>query len=193
MTGSLTLDPATTALVVIDLQKGILGGTTTPHAAPDVLARSVRLVKACRASGIAVVLVNVGFSADERDRLAPPVDSPNPPGKVAPGFSDLDPALEVSPDDILITKRQWGAFYGTALDLQLRRRGITTIILCGISTNVGVESTARDAWERGYAIVFAEDAMGSMNPGAHEQSMKTIFPRIGRVRRTGDIQAALPA
>ena len=164
MTGTLTLDPATTALVVIDLQKGI-----------------------------AVVLVNVGFSADERDRLAPPVDSPNPPGKVAPGFSDLDPALEVSTDDILITKRQWGAFYGTALDLQLRRRGITTIILCGISTNVGVESTARDAWERGYAILFAEDAMGSMNAGAHEHSMKTIFPRIGRVRRTGDILAALPA
>jgi len=186
------LDPRT-ALVVIDLQKGILGGTTTPHAVPDVLARSVRLVKACREKGIAVVLVNVGFSPDERDRLAPPVDSPNPPGKVAPGFSDLDPALEVSPDDILITKRQWGAFYGTALDLQLRRRGITTIILCGISTNVGVESTARDAWERSYAILFAEDAMGSMNAGAHEHSMKTIFPRIGRVRRTSDILAMLPA
>ena len=186
------IDPRTTALVVIDLQKGILGGTTTPHSAPDVLARSVQLVKACRANGVAVVLVNVGFSADERDRLAPPVDAPNPPGKVAPGFSDLDPALEVSPDDILITKRQWGAFYGTALDLQLRRRGITTIILCGISTNVGVESTARDAWERSYAIVFAEDAMSSMNPGAHEHSMKTIFPRIGRVRRTSDILGMLP-
>lgn len=191
MPEALTIDPAKTALVVIDLQRGILGGTTTPHSAQDVLARSVRLVKACREKGVAVVLVNVGFSADERDRLAPPVDSPNPPGKVAPGFSDLDPALEVSPSDILITKRQWGAFYGTALDLQLRRRGITTIILCGISTNVGVESTARDAWERSYAIVFAEDAMGSMNPGAHEQSMKTIFPRIGRVRSTDDILSVL--
>ena len=193
MTESLVLDPATTALVVIDLQRGILGRATSPHPNADVLARAAQLAAQCRKVGAAVVLVNVGFSGEEKHRLTQPVDSPNPPGKMAEGWNDLDPALAVAPNDILITKRQWGAFYGTALDLELRRRGVTTIILCGIATNVGIESTARDAWERNYALVFAEDAMASTTPGAHEFTMKTTFPRIGRVRRTGDILAALPA
>jgi nicotinamidase-related amidase len=193
MTESLVLDPKSTALVVIDLQRGIMARETFPHTVPDVLARSVRLVDSCRKAGVQVVLVNVGFSADEKDRLSQLADSPNPPGRIAPGYSDLDPALGSDPNDLLITKRQWGAFYGTALDQQLRRRGIKTIILCGIATNFGVESTARDAWERNYELVFAEDAMAGMAPGAHEFAIKTILPRLGRIRRTGDILAALPA
>ena len=193
MNESLSLDPRSTALVVIDLQRGILVRETSPHANSDVLARSVKLVTACRKAGVQVVLVNVGFSADEKDRLGQPADAPNPPGKVPPGYSDLDPSLGSAESDLLITKRQWGAFYGTALDQQLRRRGIRTIILCGIATNFGVESTARDAWERNYELVFAEDAMAGMAPGAHEFAIKTIFPRLGRIRRTGDILAALPA
>ena len=193
MNESLTLDPRSTALVVIDLQRGILARETSPHANTDVLARSVKLVTACRRAGVQVVLVNVGFSPDEKDRLSQPSDSPNPPGKVPPGYSDLDPSLGSAANDLLITKRQWGAFYGTALDQQLRRRGIKTIILCGIATNFGVESTARDAWERNYELVFAEDAMAGMAPGAHDFAIKTIFPRLGRIRRTGDILAALPA
>ena len=189
----MTLDPATTALVVIDLQRGILGRETTPHAVPDVVARSAQLAAQCRKVGATVVLVNVSFSGDEKHRLAQPVDSPNPPGKMPPGYDILDPALGVVASDILVTKRQWGAFYGTALDLELRRRGVTTIVLCGVATSFGVESTARDAWERNYRIVFAEDAMAGMTPGAHEFAIKTIFPRIGWVRRTSDILAMLPA
>lgn len=187
----LTIDPKTTALVVIDLQKGILGRETVPHAAPDVVARAAQLAKRCRAVGATVVLVNVSFSGEEKHRLAQPVDAPNPPGKMAPGFDLLDPALGTAATDVLITKRQWGAFYGTGLDMELRRRGVTTIILCGIATNIGVESTARDAWERNYNLVFVEDAMATMNAGAHEISLKYIFPRIGRVRSTEQILAAL--
>lgn len=193
MTESLTLDPRSTALVVIDLQRGILARETSPHTNTDVLARSVKLVTACRKASVQVVLVNVGFSLDGRDRLSQPADSPTPPGKVPPGYSELDPSLGSAENDLLITKRQWGAFYGTALDQQLRRRGIKTIILCGIATNFGVESTARDAWERNYDLVFAEDAMAGMAAGAHDFAIKTIFPRLGRIRRTGDILAALPA
>jgi nicotinamidase-related amidase len=193
MTDPFTLDPATTALVVIDLQKGILARETSPHAAPDVVARSAQLAARCRKVGATVVLVNVAFSGDEKDRLSQPADSPNPPGRIPPGYSELDPSLGRAENDLLISKRQWGAFYGTALDLQLRRRGVRTIILCGIATNFGVESTARDAWERNYELVFAEDAMAGLAPGAHEFAIKTIFPRLGRVRRTGDILAALPA
>jgi nicotinamidase-related amidase len=108
-----------------------------------------------------------------------------------PDWSDLLPELGISPSDTVILKRQWGAFYGTDLDLQLRRRGLTTIILCGIATEFGVESTARDAYERGYELVFAEDAMTGRNAESHTISIQHIFPRIGRVRRTGEIVAAL--
>ena len=93
--------------------------------------------------------------------------------------------------DLVITKHQWGAFYGTELELQLRRRGVTTLVMCGISTNFGVESTARDGWERGFRIVFVEDAMAGMSGEAHAFAVSTIFPRIGRVRSAADVLAAL--
>jgi nicotinamidase-related amidase len=108
-----------------------------------------------------------------------------------PDWSDLLPELGISPSDTVILKRQWGAFYGTDLDLQLRRRGLTTIILCGIATEFGVESTARDAYERGYELVFAEDAMTGRTAESHGNAITRIFPRLGRVRRTEEIAAAL--
>lgn len=186
----LTLDPRTTAIVVIDLQKGIAqmpGGN--PHSAQSVVANAVRILDAARAAGAQPVLVRVGFSHDFRDALQPPVDEPMrmsaPP---APDWTELIPELKQQPSDIIIQKRQWGAFYGTELDMQLRRRGLRTIVLCGIATEIGVESTARDAWERGYKIVFAEDAMTGRN--GHANSVANIFPRLGRVRSTAQIVAA---
>ncbi len=101
------------------------------------------------------------------------------------------PELEQQPSDVVILKRQWGAFYGTDLDLQLRRRGLTTIVICGISTEAGVESTARDAYERGYELIFAVDAMTGQTAESHANSVERIFPRIGRVRSTDEIIAAL--
>jgi nicotinamidase-related amidase len=100
-------------------------------------------------------------------------------------------ALGKKESDIEVTKRQWGAFYGTDLELQLRRRGIDTIVLCGISTNIGVESTARNAWELGFNLVIAEDACSAASSEQHQGSMTNIFPRIGRVRSTDEILAAL--
>lgn len=191
MTGSLTLDPKSTALVVIDLQRGILARETTPHANTDVRARSVKLVNACRKAGVQVVLVNVGFSPDEKDRLSQPADSPNPPGPLPAGYSDLDPALGSDAGDLLITKRQWGAFYGTALDLELRRRGVTTIILCGIATNFGVESTARAAFDQGYELIFIEDAMSGLSGETHAFPIEHIFPRMGFVRSTEEFISAV--
>jgi nicotinamidase-related amidase len=99
--------------------------------------------------------------------------------------------LQATPGDIHVTKRQWGAFYGTDLDLQLRRRGIGTVLLGGVATNFGVESTARDAWERNYRVVFVEDAMSSVTAEAHAFAISTIFPRIGRVRSSAQIMEAL--
>ena len=86
-----------------------------------------------------------------------------------------------------ITKRQWGAFYGTELDLQLRRRGIRTIVLGGIATNFGVESTARQAWEHSYELVLVEDATASTSAELHDFAIRFILPRIARVTQTSDI------
>lgn len=191
---TLQLAAPSTALIAIDLQRGILGRQTTPHSAADVLSRTVRLAGACRTAGALVVLVHVAFSPDARDRLAPPADdmtaatSPLPPG-----FADLAPELGPLPGDIVIAKRQWGAFYGTELDLQLRRRGIRTLVFAGIATNFGVESSARAAYEHGYAQVFAEDAMATVIPGGHEFTVKYVFPRLGFVRSTSEVVAALAA
>lgn len=164
-----------------------------PHGASDVVGRAAGLAKAFRAKGAPVVLVHVGWSDGLADALKQPVDRPSPPpaGGFPSDWMDFDPALDVAKSDIIITKRQWGAFYGTELDLQLRRRGIRTIVLGGVSTNIGVESTGRAAWEHGYGVVFAEDAMSCAGADLHGFAIANIFPRIGLVRSTADILTAL--
>jgi len=117
------------------------------------------------------------------------------PAMTTAALPELDPPPRrwccTVPGDIAILKRQWGAFHGTELDLQLRRRGIRTIVLAGIATAVGVESTARFAWELGYDIVFAEDATSGPDAAMHANSFGKVFPRLGRVRTTADVLAAL--
>lgn len=190
--GELTLDPRTTAVVIIDIQKGILGMEGAPHATKTVVTNCANLVAACRRLGATTVLVHVGGSPDGADRLRPAVDEAWPGARaLPPDWSELAAELGSDPRDIVILKRQWGAFYGTDLDLQLRRRKATTIVLCGIATEFGVESTARDAYERGYEQVFAEDAMTARNAESHANSVGRIFPRMGRVRSTEEIIAAL--
>ena len=185
-------DPTRTALVVIDLQYGIVGRTPAPHSGSDVVARASSLAGALRKAGGTVVWLHVTPSPDGKDALQPPADAPAAtPAERPANWADLVAELDRQPEDLVITKRQWGAFYGTELDLQLRRRGITTIILCGITTNIGVESTARDAFERGYHQVFAEDATSARTTEEHEFVMRTTFPRIGRVRSTAEILLAL--
>lgn len=190
----LALTPAQTALVVIDLQRGIVGMPTVPHAASDVVAHTAALAAALRAAGGTVVLVHVVRSVDGKDGLRPQTDTPPwQPGPRAANWSEIVPELGPEPSDLVIGKRQWGAFYGTDLDLQLRRRGIDTILLTGIATNIGVESTARDAFERGYQQIFVEDAMASLGPDEHANTIRTIFPRMGRVRSTAEVLVALEA
>jgi nicotinamidase-related amidase len=189
----LKLDARRTAIVVIDLQKGIAqipGGA--PHTKSAVIANCARLLSAARAAGAQPVLVHVGGAPDGADRLHTPTDQPmRSLGQLPPDWSELIPELNRQPSDIVIFKRQWGAFYGTDLDLQLRRRNLSTIILCGISTEAGVESTARDAYERNYELIFAEDAMTGSTAEGHANSVQRILPRLGRVRSTDQIIAAL--
>jgi nicotinamidase-related amidase len=184
-----TFDPRTTALVLIDLQNGILGMPLAPRSGAEVLATATDLAARFRAAGAAVVPVHVGWSADFADAPKQPVDRPmpRPAGGLPADWSDFAEGL-VAPGDIVVTKRQWGAFYGTDLDLQLRRRDVTTNVLGGIATNFGVESTARSAWEHGYAVVVAEDATTSLTAELHAFSVGHILPRIGIVSRAADIR-----
>lgn len=192
---SIALDPRTTALVLIDLQKGILGRPLAPHGAAKVVENSAALGKSLKAAGGVVVLVKVAFANDYADTPGQEVDepSPMPPGGLPAEWSEFVLEIDSLQADVVITKRQWSAFYGTELDLQLRRRGIKTIVLGGVVTNFGVESTARDAWQHNYAVVIAEDACASMGADLHAFSVEKILHRVGRVRSAAEILAGLGA
>lgn len=189
----LTLDPQHTALVVIDLQKGIVGMPAAPHSTSTVVSNAAKLADACRAAGVFVVLVHVGPSPDRKDALNPLTDQENSWPTPPPGWDEIVPEMGPKPGDHIVRKRQWGAFYGTDLDLQLRRRGINTIVLAGISTNYGVESTARDAYERGYQQVFVEDACSARSAEDHAFAFRVALSRIGRIRSTDEVIQSLQA
>jgi len=176
------LIPSQSALVLIDLQQGILAAPHAPYDSATVLAHCKTLAARCREAGAFVVLVHVGWSANMKDAPHQPVDQPVPvpPNGLPAGWSDFAEGL-VQPGDHIILKHQWGAFHGTDLDLQLRRRGIDTLVLGGVATNFGVESTARQAWEMGYKVVVVEDACSSTTATLHEMSITAILPRIARV------------
>jgi len=182
------IDPRVAALVLIDLQKGILANALAPTTADELLQRSQALAERFRAAQSTVVLVNVAFAADRSDMLHQRVDQPPlvPAGGFPVGWNEFPPGL-MQPGDLTITKRQWGAFYGTELDLQLRRRGIRTLVLGGVATHIGVESTARQAYEYGYELLIVKDATASSVAEGHEMSMKHILPRLARLVQSGDI------
>jgi nicotinamidase-related amidase len=174
----IALDPKTTALMLIDLQNGILGRKLEPIAAEELFERAKALAARFRAEGAPVVLVNVAPGAEEPPRR---VDEPSQLPKTLPhGFTDLAPGL-AAPGDLKITKKSWGAFSVPELDLKLRERGVRTIALGGVATQFGVESTARQAWELGYELVIVKDVTTSIAPEAHDNSIRRIFPRIARI------------
>lgn len=181
------LSPQTTALVLIDLQRMIVSRTLAPHSSADVVERSRKLAEQFRRNSGAVIYVHVDLAnlrhpiADQSMR---PPGSPPPP----PDASELVPEAGFQTGDLLITKRFWGAFGGTDLEKQLRQLRIDTIVLCGIATNFGVESTARSAAEQGFHVVFVEDAMSSMDELMHRFAVEKIFPRLGRVRKAEQLR-----
>ena len=189
----ISIDPAITALVLIDLQQSNVARELAPHSSQQVVAHSAQLAEAMRQRGGTVVYVRVlikellPLSADVA--LSRPASAPPLPENA----TDLVPEAGCQESDIVIAKRQWGAFQGTDLEQQLRRRGITTLVLAGIATNFGIESTARAATDLGYAVVFADDAMSSLRADLHEFSIKNIFPFMGKVRSTADLLSSLAA
>jgi nicotinamidase-related amidase len=187
-----TIDLARTALVMIDLEHGTLAHQLAPYSAEQVVGNCVLLAQEMRNRGAMVVYVRVLL----HELLAQPADAPLfPPGTPAPPpqASQLVPEAGVEATDIVITKRQWGAFHSTELDQLLRRRNIRTIILGGVATNYGVESTARAAFDIGYELVFAEDAMSSMSAEGHHFACRNSFRTMGRVRSTEHLLRLLRA
>lgn len=189
LTATEGLQAETTALVVIDLQAGIVNRELTPYTGAQVVQNASKLVNAFVEQEAFVVLVRVS-STDGKDMFKPRTDSAANPVQFPKGWDSLVPELADS-KAYTITKRQWGAFYGTDLDLQLRRRGIDTIVLCGISTGIGVDTTAREAYQHAYQQIFVEDAMTASTQAEHDYVCKFIFPRIGKLRTAQEVALAL--
>ncbi len=179
-----TLDP-NTALIIVDLQKGLVG-LPTIHPIGDVIARARALAEAFRERGLPVVLVNVAGGAPGRTER-PPQTRPLPEDR-----TDLVPELDRQAGDIIVTKRTWGAFASTDLEAQLKARGITQVVILGVATGTGVESTARQAYEQGFNVTLAIDAMTDMRPEAHDHSLKNVFPRLGETGTSQEIVNLLP-
>lgn len=180
------LRAAASALVLIDLQHGIVARTGAPHSTGDVVQRCAALAARFRTAGATVVYVRVdlaNFLPLEVDLPGRDPNAPLPPASA----SQLVPEAGCAAGDLQITKRHWSALLGTDLAQQLRARGIDTIVLGGISTSIGVESTARDAAGMGFNVVFAEEAMTALAADQHAYAVSTIFPRIGRVRSAAEI------
>jgi nicotinamidase-related amidase len=148
----------------------------------------LRLAQRFRAVKAPVVWVRVSFSADLADTPNLPVDQPTNYAALPHGWDELPAPPQES--DLIITKRQWSAFYGTELDLQLRRRDMRCIVLGGIATNYGVESTARSAAEHGHALVIPEDLCSNLSAETHAFSFKHILPRIARITTPDGITLA---
>jgi len=174
-----------TALVVIDLQNGIVNRECSPYTTTQVVNNAAKLANIFTKNGAFVVLVRVS-SVDGKDMLKPIADSKKN-FQFSEGWDTIVPELASIENAHVITKRQWGAFYGTDLDLQLRRREIDTIVLCGISTGIGVDTTAREAYQLGYNQIFVEDAMTALTEEEHNFVCKYIFPKIGKIRTSEEV------
>ena len=168
------------ALIVIDLQKGVVG-LPTVHPVGEVVGRTARLARAFRARGLPVVLVNVSGRAPGRTDAGPPKFS------FPDGWSELIPELEQQPGDHLVTKQRWGAFLGTDLNDYLRGCGVTQVVLTGVATSAGVESSARSAHDLGYNVALIVDAMTDRDADAHRHCVENIFPRLGESATTDEV------
>ena len=188
MSEGLKLDPKKTALVLIDLQNGIVGRDTKPYSAADVVERSCKLADAFRAKNAPVVYVRVLMS----DFLSLPADEvTNLPKDIPAHMSEIAESAGMQKGDLLITKRHWGAFAGTPLEHELRSRGIETVVLAGIATNIGVESTLRQGTGLGFAFVTVEDACSTFSDEMQKFAFSAIFPRLSKVRTTQQVLDAI--
>ena len=165
-----SLDP-NTALLVVDLQKGLVG-LPTAHPVDGVISNAAALIEAFRARKLPVVLINVDGSAPGR------IERPRPHHAFPADWTDFVPELNRQPTDHVVTKQTWGAFTGTELEQHLRASDVTQVVVVGVATSAGVESTARHAHELGFNVALAIDAMTDLDARAHHNSIARIFPKL---------------
>ena len=178
-----TLDPKT-ALIVIDIQKGIVQ-LPCAHPMAGVIGRVAEITQAFRRHHAPVVLVNVAGGAPGRS------EQPKRMGDLPADWAELIPELDAQEGDHRVTKRTWGAFTHTGLHEHLQKLGVTQVVIVGVATSIGVESTARQAYELGYNVTLATDAMTDMNADAHANSVARIFPRLGETGSAAEVAALL--
>ena len=178
------LDPGT-ALVVIDLQKGLLHGDFI-HPIAEIVERTRVLIDVFRAMHLPVVLVNVAGRPPGRTEQGPRSNL-----SFSEGWTDFLPQLDQQPGDIIVTKRSWGAFATTDLEARLKARSVTQVVVTGVATSVGVEATARQAYEQGFNVTLALDAMTDLRADAHDYSIRNVFPRLGETGSTREIISLL--
>lgn len=170
------------ALIVIDLQAGTTANPTA-HPVDEVVGHAVDLAAAFRQGGLPVVLASVdGMPAGRTSYGSGGREFP-------PAFSALRPELDPQPADVLVTRRTWSAFAGTDLDARLRDLGVTQLVLAGLATSFGVESTARAAYDLGYSVILAADAMTDPRAESHDASIARVFPALGQISTADEIIA----
>jgi nicotinamidase-related amidase len=179
-----TLDP-NTALILVDLQKGIVSRPTLPYLAASVVERAALLARAFREHRLPVILVHVVAQPPGR------VEQSRVGGEPPADWAEFVPMLDRQPEDHIVAKRAWGAFTHTELEAHLKAQGVTQVVIAGIATAIGVESTAREAYSAGFNVTLALDAMTDFKLETHENSIAHIFPRLGETGTTQEIIALL--
>jgi ureidoacrylate peracid hydrolase len=192
------LPAATTGLIMFDALNGYLHPADPAKvrflAERNILPNMQRLLAGVRAVGMTTFYPSGAHAPDGSDTVARLTDTDMDLGAgggadnpIAPRFhknsTDAEVAPEVAPvaGDVVIPKRRWNSFFQTDLDLQLRVRGIDTIIICGGSTDVGIASTVFAARDLDYGIVVVKDCCYSARGNNNEFFMERVFPRMGRV------------
>lgn len=138
----LKLNATTTALVVIDLQEGILPFAGGPYTANEVVARAARLAEKCRANGSPVVMVRVGWSDDYAEALKQPVDAATPAHALPENWWTWPTALGKKDSDLEVTKRQWGAFTAPSWNYNFAA-GVSTPSYCAESQPISASNPQR--------------------------------------------------
>ncbi|KAA9159053.1 cysteine hydrolase [Amycolatopsis acidicola] len=176
------LDPARTALVLWDLQNGLAGQSP---ALPGLTGVWKTLMAGAREHGALIVRSRHAaprpdlMDAVQRWRIGRRTHGENRPEHyMQPGGHDTAflPGFEPEPDELVIDKAVPSLFHDTQADSRLRAKGIRTVVLAGVATDIGIDFTARHALALGYFVVLAEDACASYTPAAHEHAMAILRP-----------------
>ena len=199
---TLTLDRVKTAMIVVDMQNGFLndaGSMTKMGMDISELKKTVapvqRLVNACRSARVPIIFTRMVKRPDftdgglqiERRPILRDIKSL----VIGTWDMELDPRMDDKPEDFVLDKTRYSAFYNTNLEVILRGLRVDTLVVSGVTTEICVESTIRDAFFRDYKVVVPKDAVAAMDVARHEGTLRTIEYGFGTVTTTDVVIKAL--